>query len=122
MINNTTKPLSFVSGGLVPSCCPTVNALDLTKPPDSAEGAAARIQQDEADAKRRRAAVRQRLLLLQNNDQGPVHYRCRHGGRRLPARELSARAGGGGWLIGPLPRLLCRNIAGRAGTRGHRTR
>jgi hypothetical protein len=61
LINNSTMPMSFMSGGLIPSCCPAVDpaALDPTKtPPDSAEGTAARIKQDEANAKKRRAAVR----------------------------------------------------------------
>ncbi len=58
MVNNGLKPVSAFSGGLVPGCCPAVNPADLAKPPDSAEGAAARIKQDEAAAKARRQAVR----------------------------------------------------------------
>jgi hypothetical protein len=59
MVNNSLAPASFFSGGLVPQCCPTVNPLDLMPDKqDSAEGVAARIKQDEADAKKRRAAVR----------------------------------------------------------------
>ena len=50
-----------LSGGLLPQCCPSPNQpnpADLVKPADSAEGAAARIKKEEADAKARRAAVR----------------------------------------------------------------
>jgi hypothetical protein len=58
-MGNALKPISVFSGGMIQSCCPaTTTAADLAKPPDSAEGAAARIMQDEADAKARRAAVR----------------------------------------------------------------
>ena len=39
-------------------CCPAINPADLLKPPDSAEGLAARIKAEEADAKARRVAVR----------------------------------------------------------------
>lgn len=58
MMNNGMKPFSSLTGGLVPGCCPLVNPADLAKPADSAEGAAARIKQDEAAAKARREAVR----------------------------------------------------------------
>jgi hypothetical protein len=58
MLNNSLKPVSVFSGGLLPECCPLVNTMDLLKPADSAEGAAARIKADEAAAKARRAAVR----------------------------------------------------------------
>src|SRR5581483_7838730 len=54
-------PVSAVSGGLMPSCCPgpnTANPADLQKPADGALGAAARIKAKEAEAKARRAAVR----------------------------------------------------------------
>jgi len=58
LLNNSLAPVSALSGGLVGGCCPTVTLTDLRKPADSAEGAAARIKQDEAEAKARRAAVR----------------------------------------------------------------
>ncbi len=58
MTNNFLKPVNALAGGMVPSCCPPVSAADLAKPPDSAEGAAARIKQDELAAKARREAVR----------------------------------------------------------------
>jgi hypothetical protein len=60
LLNNTLKPVGAISGGLVPPLCPpnAVNPADLAKPADSAEGAAARIKADEADAKARRAAIR----------------------------------------------------------------
>jgi hypothetical protein len=58
LMNNGLKPLGALTGGLLGPCCPPFNTDDLNKPPDSAEGAAARIKQDEANAKARRAAVR----------------------------------------------------------------
>jgi len=62
MFNSMLKPMSAMSGGLLPGgICPgpnQPNPADLAKPADSAEGAAARIKQAEADAKARRAAVR----------------------------------------------------------------
>jgi hypothetical protein len=61
MFNGTLTPLSAMSGGLLPSCCPgpnQANPADLMKPSDSAEGAASRIKKKEAEAKARRAAVR----------------------------------------------------------------
>jgi hypothetical protein len=59
MVTSMMGPVSVFSGGLLSSRCPAVNAAaDLAKPADSAEGAAARIQMDELDAKARRAAVR----------------------------------------------------------------
>ncbi len=58
LINNSFKPASALTGGVIPGCCPPVLKSDLLKPADSAEGAAARIKQDEANAKARRAAVR----------------------------------------------------------------
>lgn len=54
-------PARAFSGGLLPQCCPNANDAnpnDLLKPADSAEGAAARIKQKEAQAKARRAAIR----------------------------------------------------------------
>lgn len=58
LLNNASKPMSVFTGGLLGNCCPPFNKEDLLKPPDSAEGAAARIKADEAAAKQRRAAVR----------------------------------------------------------------
>lgn len=54
-------PYRAMSGGLMQPFCPgplDANPADLTKPADSAEGAAAKIKQNEAEAKARRAAVR----------------------------------------------------------------
>jgi hypothetical protein len=64
LINNGLTPASTMTGGIIPTLCPAVSPADLAKPADSAEGAAARIKADEADAKARRAAVR--LLGLQD--------------------------------------------------------
>jgi hypothetical protein len=58
MLNNGLKPVGAFSGGIVGTCCPSLIVADLAKPPDSAEGAAARIKADEAAAKARREAVR----------------------------------------------------------------
>ncbi len=58
MLNNSLRPASAMTGGLVPSLCPVVSAADLAKPADSPAGAAARIQQDEMEAKARREDVR----------------------------------------------------------------
>jgi hypothetical protein len=58
LMNNGLAPLGAVTGGLLGPCCPPFNTDDLNKPADSAEGAAARVKQDEADAKARRLAVR----------------------------------------------------------------
>lgn len=58
LMNNSLAPLGALTGGILGPCCPPFNKEDLLKPPDSAEGAAARIKQDEANAKARRAAVR----------------------------------------------------------------
>jgi hypothetical protein len=56
-VNNMTKPLSALSGGLLPGCCPVIpGAAELAKP--NSEGAAAKIKKDEAEAKARAAAVR----------------------------------------------------------------
>lgn len=55
------KPMTFATGGLIKPCCPgpdDVKPGDLAKPADSADGAAARIKEDEAGAKERRANVR----------------------------------------------------------------
>jgi hypothetical protein len=62
LLNNGVKPISAMSGGLVPPLCPASagqpNPDDLKKPPESAAGAAARIKQQEAEASARREAVR----------------------------------------------------------------
>ena len=56
------RPVTAMSGGMIKGFCPTPEqakiAEDLKKPADSAGGAAARIKQDEAEAKERRADVR----------------------------------------------------------------
>jgi hypothetical protein len=51
-------PVSAFSGGLITDCCARPSLTDLAQPADSADGAAARIKQDELEAKARRAAVR----------------------------------------------------------------
>src|SRR4051812_4085115 len=57
LINNMLKPVSIFSGGVLGNFCPmTPSPADLAKP--GAEGAAAKIMADEADAPARRAAVR----------------------------------------------------------------
>lgn len=59
LVTNSMQPLSALSGGILGTCCPPgPSAADLAKPPTSAQGAAARIMQDEAEAKARRAAVK----------------------------------------------------------------
>src|SRR5262249_51258315 len=58
LFNNMLQPAGALSGGIVGPFCPIINAGDLAKPPDSAEGAAARLKLDEADAAARRAAIR----------------------------------------------------------------
>jgi hypothetical protein len=57
-VNQGLKPAGVLSGGLIGPFCPGFTQEDLKKPADSAEGAAARIKKDEAEAKARRAAVR----------------------------------------------------------------
>jgi hypothetical protein len=60
-MGSALAPARALSGGLLPKCCPgpnDPNPADLAKPADSAEGAAARIKKEEANAKARRAAVR----------------------------------------------------------------
>lgn len=60
-LTSAAQPLSMFTGGIISGCCPGPNAPDpagLAQPPTSAEGAAARIKQSEADAAARRAAVR----------------------------------------------------------------
>ena len=61
LLGGALAPARAFSGGLVPRFCPApgqANPADLKKPADSAEGAAARIQQKEAEAKARAAALR----------------------------------------------------------------
>jgi hypothetical protein len=61
LLGGMLAPARAFSGGLMKPICPgplTPNPADLAKPADSAEGAAAKIKQDEANAKARRAAVR----------------------------------------------------------------
>jgi hypothetical protein len=58
LLSNTLKPAGALTGGIIPSLCPDVTMEDLAKPPDSAEGAAARAKADAADAKKRREAIR----------------------------------------------------------------
>jgi len=58
MFNAMVSPLGMMTGGLVGSGCSGPSAADLAKPATSAEGAASRIKQDEANAAARRAAVR----------------------------------------------------------------
>lgn len=53
------SPLSLATGGMMGGgCCPKINPDDLAMPADSAQGAASRIQQEEANAAARRAAVK----------------------------------------------------------------
>src|SRR5439155_6841449 len=56
LLANMMKPVSAMSGGLIGNCCPPLITADLAKPADSAEGAAARIEADEAGAAARKAA------------------------------------------------------------------
>jgi hypothetical protein len=59
IINGMFKPAVAFSGGLIQDRCAALAiAQDLAKPADSAEGAAARIKDDEAKAKARREAAR----------------------------------------------------------------
>ncbi len=53
MLNNSLKPVSAMTGGVIPTFCPTISAADLAKPADTPGGAAARVKADEADAKKR---------------------------------------------------------------------
>jgi hypothetical protein len=59
LMSGAAGPMSVFSGGLIPNRC-ALNSIenDLKKDPGSAEGAAAQIKKDEADAKARREAVR----------------------------------------------------------------
>ena len=60
-INNLLLPASAFTGGLIGPCCPnpatTPNAADLAKPATSAQGAAAKIKAEEAQAKAKVAAI-----------------------------------------------------------------
>jgi len=60
-INNLLLPASAISGGLIGPCCPdpatTPNAEDLAKPATGAQGAAAKIKAEEAQAKAKVAAI-----------------------------------------------------------------
>ncbi len=57
--SSMVKPMAAFSGGLIEDrCVEAAIAEGLKQPADSAEGAAARILADEAEAKKRRAAVR----------------------------------------------------------------
>lgn len=57
LLNQMTMPLTAMTGGIIPPFCPlTPSPADLLAP--GAEGAAAKIAADEANAKARRAAVR----------------------------------------------------------------
>jgi hypothetical protein len=61
MLGVMIKPMTLATGGLIKPCCPgpeQAKPEDLAKPSDSADGAAARIKEDEAHAKERRANVR----------------------------------------------------------------
>jgi hypothetical protein len=60
LTSGAAGPMSAISGGLITNRCAANSIMnDLANQPlDSAEGAAAAIKQDEADAKARRAAVR----------------------------------------------------------------
>jgi len=58
VFNSMLTPLGSVTGGLLGPTCSGPSPADLAKPATSAEGAAARIKQDEANAAARRAAVR----------------------------------------------------------------
>ncbi len=59
LLTNALGPMSTVTGGLIQSpCAANAIAKGLEKPAESAEGAAARIKQDEAGAQARREAMR----------------------------------------------------------------
>jgi hypothetical protein len=59
LVNNTLKPATAFSGGLVPDLCPPkVDPTDLNRAAEDPQGVAARIQKLEAESKARRAAVR----------------------------------------------------------------
>ncbi len=59
-VNNLLLPAAAISGGLIGPCCPgplTPNADDLKKSATSAQGAAAKIKAEEAQAKAKIAAI-----------------------------------------------------------------
>jgi|SRR5581483_5961735 len=56
--SNMLKPMTAMTGGLIKDKCALPLPADLAKPADSADGAAARIKQDEAEALQRRMSVR----------------------------------------------------------------
>jgi hypothetical protein len=61
LLTNSLAPVSALSGGLISSCCPTVPtdaAIAAAAQSSDAEGAAAAIKKDTAEAKARRAAAR----------------------------------------------------------------
>ncbi|MBL8800308.1 MAG: hypothetical protein JNM56_40890 [Planctomycetia bacterium] len=61
LLNNSMKPMTAFTGGLIPPCCPTtpsVEELQELQDDPGPLGAAAAIKMDEANAKKRRAAVR----------------------------------------------------------------
>jgi hypothetical protein len=61
MVASAMRPMGMYTGGLIGGgCCSCTRptATELAKPADSADGAAARIKQDELEAKARREAVR----------------------------------------------------------------
>lgn len=58
LLNNSLAPVGAFTGGLLGPCCPPFKQDDLKKPAESAEGAAAQIKKDEAEAKARVAAVK----------------------------------------------------------------
>ncbi len=58
LLNNSLKPASALTGGIIPDFCPAISPAALKMSPTSAEGAAAQIMKDEKEAKARRAAMR----------------------------------------------------------------
>jgi hypothetical protein len=58
LFSNSLAPVSLFSGGTLSSCCPPFNPQGLQQDPTTPEGAADRIKQEEAEAKKRRADVR----------------------------------------------------------------
>jgi hypothetical protein len=61
LLNGATRPASLFTGGLIGPLCPdpltTANPEDMNKPPNSPQGAAAKIKMNEAQAKARIAAL-----------------------------------------------------------------
>ncbi|MGL4465352.1 MAG: hypothetical protein ACRC1K_24645 [Planctomycetia bacterium] len=58
LLTGFTSPLSSFTGGVVPSLCPPQTPTDAQAAQPGAQGAAAAIQKEEAEAKARRAAVK----------------------------------------------------------------